>query len=85
MDIASLNHVYDAAMEWNREEINDDREVHIACESVQSICQGILSTMDELLTINKYEALWRQIAFFVEWENEISLPYWCGYVQILYV
>ena len=48
----SLNHVYNAAVEWNWEEINDDHEVRIACESVQSICQEILSTMDELLTID---------------------------------
>ena len=59
MDVASvpdahlsLNHVYDATVEWNQEEINDDREVCIACKSVQSICQGILSTMDELLTVD---------------------------------
>ena len=62
MDVASvsdaclsLNHVYDATVEWNQEEINDDCEVHIACESVQTICQGILSTMDELLTVDMNE------------------------------
>jgi hypothetical protein len=44
----SLYRVYDAAMEWTQEEIDDD-EVHITCEGVQTVCQSILSTVTELV------------------------------------
>jgi hypothetical protein len=36
---------YNAVMEWIPEEIGDG-EVNVAC--VQTVCQGILSTMNEL-------------------------------------
>jgi len=45
----SLNRVYDAAMEWTQEAIDDD-EVRIACEGVQTVCHSILSTVNELLS-----------------------------------
>ena len=57
MDAASVSEacLSLATVEWNREVINDDHEVCIVCESMQSICQGILSTMDELLTVDMNE------------------------------
>jgi len=45
----SLNRVYNTAMDWTQETIDDD-EVRIACEGVQTVCHSILSTVDELLS-----------------------------------
>ena len=45
----TLHRVHNAAQEWTHEDIVDG-DGRVACETVHSICQSILSTVDELLT-----------------------------------
>ena len=48
----SLTRVYNTAMEWSGEQIDEDEDVCIACEGTRDVCQALLSNMTELIRYN---------------------------------
>jgi hypothetical protein len=45
----SLTRVYDTAMDWSGEQIDEDEDVCIACEGTCEVCHALLSTLKGLL------------------------------------
>jgi hypothetical protein len=45
----SLTRVYDTAMDWSGEQIDEDEDVRIACEGTRDVCHALLSTLEGLL------------------------------------
>jgi hypothetical protein len=50
-----LHRIRDAAIDWSPTKVNEDDDVRLACEGMQTACEAIWSTLNGLLTLDMNE------------------------------
>ena len=55
----SLTRVYETAMKWSSEQVDEDEDVHIACEGTCGVCQASFKSTIPLITTFKVLMLFK--------------------------